>query len=109
MKEIWRKHPKFFQIEISNLGNVRSTHTGIVKKPVVRNRYLFVRFKVDNKSLCKPIHKLVIQTFIGYQQSMTVDHINGNRFDNRVDNLTYITFFENQKRANHKVGNQYEK
>lgn len=43
------------------------------------------------------IHSLVIHSFIGYKENMHVHHLNGNKFDNRLENLVYLTPSEHNK------------
>lgn len=61
------------------------------------------------------VHRLVYETFFGeIPEGMVIDHINGIRDDNRIENLRCITQSENAMNAQsnghkcqHKVG-QYE-
>lgn len=67
------------------------------------NNYLMVQIAEDKTGIIrtKKVHKLVIESFKGYmpQGKECVDHINGNRFDNRVENLEYVTISENNRRV----------
>lgn len=44
------------------------------------------------------VHKLIAELFIG-KSDLTVDHIDGNKLNNAVSNLEYVTASENVKRA----------
>lgn len=100
--------------QISNKGNVRSKdrtynatylrnnpiifRKGVVLKPRPNKYgYLTVCLKKHSKGKTIPIHKLVATTFIENPLGkMCIDHINGNRTDNRVENLRWVTIKENQ-------------
>ena len=65
--------------------------TGLTKS---KNGYLIVY--VNGKRMYA--HRLVMEAFHG-KSDLTVDHLNMNRQDNRLENLEYITAVENIKRA----------
>ena len=43
------------------------------------------------------IHRLILECFVGLSD-LVVDHLNGNKQDNRLQNLEYITSKENTRR-----------
>lgn len=68
-------------------------------KPILnKDGYMFVRLCKDGKTKNKRIHKLVVSAFLG-ESDLQVDHIDGNKQNNRLDNLEYVTPKENINRA----------
>lgn len=47
-----------------------------------------------------PVHRIIAQHFIdGYFEGAFVNHINGNKRDNRIENLEWCTKYENEIHA----------
>lgn len=107
--------------EVSNLGNVKSlgrvvpysdgrirTYTGKLLNPSEKGKrenaekgYLEVRLTDDNKiSKNYVVHRLVATAFIPNPENKpTVNHIDGNKHNNNVDNLEWATYSENNQHA----------
>ena len=99
--EIWKAIEGHENYEVSNTGKVR-THNwmnrGITKEmsPSSCRGYLQVNFWKDGKQKCMRIHRLVAQAFISNPNNLReVNHIDGNKLNNNVDNLEWCTREEN--------------
>lgn len=68
--------------------------------PQERHGYLIVNLYQNSKMYSKSVHRLVMSAFIGVS-TQQVNHKNGIKSDNRLDNLEYCSAQENVKHAWH--------
>lgn len=91
----------FENYEVSNLGRVKSYQSGKEKilKPGICGKLgrQMICLRKDNKNYFRTVHRLVLSTFNsdGYFEHAVVDHIDSNPSNNRLDNLRWITYEEN--------------
>lgn len=105
IKEIWipiKNYEKFY--EISNLGRVRSyinNKWGLSKKPKILKGLIGKHYKtVCLKGKTFYIHRLVAEHFIPNTNNFTdVNHKDGNKLNNSVNNLEWCTHEQNMKHA----------
>lgn len=112
--EVWRDVVGYEgRYQVSNLGRVRSldirvpchdngtrTVRGRILKQSMRGSYLKVNLCKEGKMVNRNVHRLVAEAFIEPVEGKDyVDHINGNKFDNRAENLRWVTQSENRRYA----------
>lgn len=97
----WKKIEGFESYSVSDTGEVRNDVTGRVKSKTLnkRNGYYYVDLWVNNTSVKRTVHSLVAEAFLENKDGKpTVDHIDGDRTNNAVDNLRWATFSEQNSR-----------
>jgi hypothetical protein len=100
--------------QVSNLGNVRSLDReiapnnrvpywrkgNICKQSKSNLGYMTVGFTVNNVKVSKYVHRLVAEAFIdNINDYPQVNHIDGDKTNNRVDNLEWCTNSQNHTHA----------
>lgn len=102
--EIWKDIQGYEgHYKVSNLGNVVSVKKGYPVLMKLQNHssgYKQVKLCKPNKILIERVHRLVASAFIpNHDKKTQVNHINGIKCDNRVDNLEWSTPQENTRHA----------
>lgn len=100
-EEEWRPIPGFKGVyEASSLGNVRSwtaIKQGGLLTPRVNSRTGYWEVHVGGSRSPRKVHQLVAAAFLGPRPpGMQTRHLNGDRLDNRLENLAYGTQSQNE-------------
>lgn len=107
---MWKDIEDFAGIyQVSDEGEVRSLdrfycgrHTkGRILRPcLVGKGYKTVCLRKDLKTFRKYIHQLVAETFLPtHDEGEVVNHIDGNKCNNCINNLEWVTYSENNQHA----------
>ena len=101
MGELWRKVPieEFCDYEISSYGRVRH-NLKMIKPSITRGYHSVGLTSAKHKRSTIHIHKLVALAFIpNPEMKKWINHKDGNKTNNHVDNLEWCTPSENQKHS----------
>ena len=94
--EIWKDINNYKGIyQVSNLGNVKSMKTGKLIKPFNNKGHKRVSLFKDGKTRGYQVHRLVLEAF----KPITVNHIDGNKANNELSNLEWLSIGDNIRHA----------
>lgn len=106
--EFWRPVVGYEKVyAISNYGRVMRIAEGIntYKGRILKSKkhtggYYVVGFPMPSRHPKQfKVHKLVANAFLGESNGLEVNHIDGDKSNNHLENLEYVTSSENQKHA----------
>lgn len=104
--EIWKTINKFPDYVVSNFGkikrikNSKTSKIGKILKPQKSScGYRQINLYLNGKMCTQYIHLLVLETFIGSRSDLFCNHIDGDKTNNRLNNLEWVTQSENEKHA----------
>jgi hypothetical protein len=101
--EVWRDVPGYEGLyQVSDCGNVRSLNykrkgtVGLLYLKRHPNGYRQVELHKDGKKRMLTVHRLVASAFLPKPtEGQVVNHLNEDKYDNRVSNLEWCSFAEN--------------
>lgn len=83
-------------------GKIFSNKSGSIKElkaGLTKGGYNIVVFSNDGKTKSINVHSIIATQYIGEPDGMHVNHKNGIKTDNRIENLEYVTPKENTQHA----------
>jgi hypothetical protein len=100
MEEVWKQIPNASKYEVSNTGEIRSWNTQrgkrsespkLLKKKLNKKvGYYNVGITYDDGTQkTRYLHRLIAESFLGYQEDSLVRHLDDNRLNNNLDNLAW--------------------
>ena len=100
--EIWKRHTSmyhngiFIDCYVSNFGRIKDLDGNIKQFGNPKGYYTYK---------CKHVHRIVAETFIPNPENKPyVDHIDRNKYNNKVVNLRWATISENVKNSDRPCG-----
>lgn len=120
--EEWRDIDGFADYQASNLGRIRSKDRAvsqmgrvrsytrkmkgkIIKPGILNGGYAVVWLRVNGVTKAMTVHRLVAKAFFG-ESVLDVNHKDGNRLNNRLDNLEYLTRSKNIEHSYRELGHK---
>lgn len=101
--EIWKPciDPNFAGFFVSSFGRIK-TKAGKITYGAESNGYKMASTYVSGIRTTRKVHCLVAEAFLGVSD-LLVNHKDGNKANNHLDNLEYVTYRENAQHA-HDIG-----
>lgn len=86
---------------VSNFGEIKGVKTGRIRKNFIFNTgYYGTNISTNGIKKTITVHRAVIESFIeNKEEKLIVNHKDGNKLNNNLDNLEYCTYSENTKHA----------
>lgn len=99
--EVWAFHPELDTIVVSTLGNIKNHATGnILKQRTNKSGYKVCSIRVNGTTSNYLVSRLVAQAFFNYcGNEYEANHLNGDKSNNSVYNLNWLTRKENLNHA----------
>ena len=101
--EIWKPIKNWEdKYEVSNKGRIKNSTTGKILKGDKNNcGYCRISFYDKSRKERVFIHRLVLMTFspVDNMENLQVNHIDGNKENNSLENLEWVTQIENEMHA----------
>ena len=98
---IWRNVMEFEGLYmVSNTGLVKNSKGKLISQQIQNSGYSIVHLFSNNRRKAKTVHRLVAQSFLTLNdKKIQVNHIDGNKKNNSVENLEWCTPCENLRHS----------
>lgn len=106
-KEIWKDIAGYEGLyQVSNFGRIKSLRSKIILASLSsKSGYCYVGLAKNGMNKQKSVHRLVALAFIPNSENKPeVNHIDGNKHNNTVKNLEWVTKSENMKHCRQILG-----
>lgn len=100
MIERWLPIQGFPNYEISNYGNIKNIKSNRDMSIINGGKYPTIGLHKNGNRYWYHIHVLVMETFYGPNiHGLEINHIDGNKRNNNINNLEYVSRSDNMKHA----------
>lgn len=97
-EEIWKLVVCAPGYEVSSFGRFRHRIRGLLKGTKAHNGYIHIGLMIEGYQKWMLAHRVVAMAFLGNPKNHpVVNHIDGNRENNRVDNLEWASRSHNAR------------
>lgn len=117
--EIWKTFIEGSNIEVSSFGRIKRIESlvkhplgglkrvkeGILKTFQGKSGYCYLNTTIQGKKKTFLVHRMVAKTFIPNPENKPcVNHKDGNKANNRIENLEWCTYSENERHSHEVLG-----
>ena len=109
------QYKDYYVDEEGNIYSAKRKNPHKLKQQTSNHGYRFVCISENGKEFSRYVHRIVVEAFyrkLCSEKFETVNHIDGNKTNNRLENLEIVSASENvvlsYKTGLHKVGEQHE-
>lgn len=96
-KEVWVPIPNWPNYIASSFGRIKGTK--LLKQRFRKSGYREVKLSKNGETKTKLVHQLILASFVSESNGKHVNHIDGNKANNHISNLEWVTEAENKKHA----------
>lgn len=97
--EIYKTIPSMNKYEASKNGFIRRIGSENPLKPCSINGYQSVSLYIEGVQYRRYVHRLIAETWIADCKGAAINHIDGNKANNNINNLEVVTNSENMYHA----------
>lgn len=102
--EIWKPIKNYPGYEVSNYGRIKSYKKdpkGKILSGKSSKGYVGIDFRINGETKQELVHRIVLSTFSPIEgwEKLTVNHIDGDKTNNNLENLEWMTQSENTRHA----------
>lgn len=100
MEETWKDVVGYEGLyQVSSLGRIKNNKGKVLKQEISSQGYLRIKLRKNKQSKSFHVHRIELIAFTSPNKNMQVNHIDGDKNNNRLENLSWCTASENIRHA----------